>query len=53
MPRTSTFMYGIFYNHLSCCTLQRCFITYFRAFPKTHVKEIQEFTFRLRKYEEF
>lgn len=26
-----------------------CFIIYFRAFPKIHVKEIADFTFKTRK----
>lgn len=56
MTRTNTFMYGVFYNHLSCCTLWKwpkktlaCFIIYFRAFLKIHVKEIADFTFKTRK----
>lgn len=54
MIRTSTFMYGIFYSLVSCCTHIKkhsvCFITYFWTFPKTHMRQTELVTFSLKKY---
>lgn len=47
----------IFYSLMSCCTHIKkhsmCFITYFRTFPKTHVRQTELVTFSLKNYYDF